>query len=257
MLKIILLLVFISPVAVAAPPPLSRTEKQPHYKADPGHDQDKSYVFGKFEPNDKYEDPDFNYGQSLPSPLWIERFFSYDVIVMVQITDATYGAEPEANPAQGQHMRVYVRPEALDEIGFERFHLANSYDPDVGLLYYWKVSTAKTEDGKITPRGVFTTETFSSDHYSRSYNNDPMPYALFYLRSLYATHGTTEPEKLGTPASHGCIRLETQRARELFHLVGTIGDGPVDVINHMGERLTFRNGNPQKRSAYKTLYIIQ
>jgi lipoprotein-anchoring transpeptidase ErfK/SrfK len=32
-------------------------------------------------------------------------------------------------------------------------------------------------------------------------------------------HGTNQTRALGRPASHGCVRLPTQAARELFTLV--------------------------------------
>lgn len=51
-----------------------------------------------------------------------------------------------------------------------------------------------------------------------------MPYAVF-VRGGYAIHGTTPGNfsKLGTPASHGCIRLHPDNGRVFYELVKLIG----------------------------------
>lgn len=45
-----------------------------------------------------------------------------------------------------------------------------------------------------------------------------MPYSIFF-NGGYAIHGSYEISRLGSPASHGCIRLHPQNAAELFALV--------------------------------------
>ena len=45
-----------------------------------------------------------------------------------------------------------------------------------------------------------------------------MPYAIFFVRGV-AFHGTTTLSSLGKSASHGCIRLATSNAAQLYHLV--------------------------------------
>jgi lipoprotein-anchoring transpeptidase ErfK/SrfK len=51
-----------------------------------------------------------------------------------------------------------------------------------------------------------------------------MPYAVF-IRGGYAIHGTTPGNfsKLGTPASHGCIRLHPDHGRVFYELVKLVG----------------------------------
>ena len=51
-----------------------------------------------------------------------------------------------------------------------------------------------------------------------------MPYAVF-LQGGYAIHGTTMGNflKLGTKASHGCIRLHPDNAKVFNALVKTVG----------------------------------
>ena len=55
-------------------------------------------------------------------------------------------------------------------------------------------------------------------HYSRKYNNSPMPYSVFFNGGI-ATHGTGYTSRLGGAASHGCIRLRTANARKFYQLV--------------------------------------
>jgi lipoprotein-anchoring transpeptidase ErfK/SrfK len=80
----------------------------------------------------------------------------------------------------------------------------------------WPVSTARAP--YATPRGSFRPQRLERSWYSRVYNNAPMPYAIFFHYG-FAVHGTNETRSLGRPASHGCVRLPTSAARELFMLV--------------------------------------
>lgn len=80
----------------------------------------------------------------------------------------------------------------------------------------WKVSTAR--DGYYTPRGAWRPFSLRRMHYSRKYDNSPMPHSIFFLGG-YAIHGTGQVRALGRPASHGCIRLHPSNAARLFSLV--------------------------------------
>ena len=85
-----------------------------------------------------------------------------------------------------------------------------------GQLYYvWPVSTAAW--GYNTPEGVFYPISLDANHRSGSYGS-PMPYSIFFIGG-YAIHGTYEIDKLGYPASHGCVRLRPDHAGMLFDLV--------------------------------------
>ena len=55
-------------------------------------------------------------------------------------------------------------------------------------------------------------------HYSKKYDNAPMPHAVFFNGGV-AVHGTNATGLLGQPASHGCVRLHPQHAAILFDLV--------------------------------------
>ncbi|MEO3386313.1 L,D-transpeptidase [Mesorhizobium sp. CAU 1741] len=83
------------------------------------------------------------------------------------------------------------------------------------VKYRWKVSTARP--GKITPSGTWSAKWLSKNHKSSRYNNAPMPYSIFYSGN-YAVHGTNQVNRLGRPASAGCVRLHPDNARVLFEL---------------------------------------
>lgn len=87
---------------------------------------------------------------------------------------------------------------------------------DGRVAHRWPVSTARR--GYRTPVGNFRPTRLHRHWYSSIYNNSPMPYSVFFLGG-YAIHGTTYVGRLGRPASHGCVRLHTAAARELFYLI--------------------------------------
>ncbi|MEA3490590.1 MAG: L,D-transpeptidase family protein [Campylobacterota bacterium] len=88
------------------------------------------------------------------------------------------------------------------------------------LIYTWLVSTARR--GYVTPVGNYQPQFIEKMHYSRLYNNSPMPYSVFY-NGNYAIHGTNSTGRLGRRASHGCVRLHPKNAKKLYHLVAKYG----------------------------------
>lgn len=94
----------------------------------------------------------------------------------------------------------------------------------------WRVSTARS--GYWTPRGSYRPFLLKRMHYSRKYDNSPMPHSIFF-KGGYAIHGTGYVRALGRPASHGCIRLAPGNAARLFSLVQQYGKG--------GTRITITN----------------
>ena len=92
-----------------------------------------------------------------------------------------------------------------------------------GALYAsWPVSTGR---GKYaTPSGTFRPRRLERRWYSTKYSNAPMHYAVFY-NGGYAIHSTAEVSRLGSPASHGCVRLAPSHAAQFFSLVRAHGAG--------------------------------
>ena len=67
--------------------------------------------------------------------------------------------------------------------------------------------------GTPTPTGVFTILEKNKEHYSRTYDNAPMPNMQRLTWKGIALHAGKLP---GYPASHGCIRLPAEFSRLLF-----------------------------------------
>lgn len=88
------------------------------------------------------------------------------------------------------------------------------------LRYSWPVSTGRGR--YATPSGSFRPQRLERRWYSTKYNRAPMHYAVFYHRG-YAIHATTEVNRLGRPASRGCIRLAPRHASQFFDLVRAHG----------------------------------
>ena len=83
--------------------------------------------------------------------------------------------------------------------------------------YTWPVSTGRS--GYDTPSGDFQPFRMEKDHFSREWDDAPMPNSIFFTKIGHAIHGTFEARNLGRPASHGCVRLSTQNAATLYALV--------------------------------------
>ena len=92
---------------------------------------------------------------------------------------------------------------------------------DGRALYTWPVSTGKR--GYATPSGDFRAFRMEKDHFSREWDEAPMPHSIFFTRKGHAIHGSLETRRLGTPASHGCVRLAPEHAATLFRLVQADG----------------------------------
>ena len=56
-----------------------------------------------------------------------------------------------------------------------------------------------------------------------------MPFAIFY-DGHYAIHGTDQINKLGAPASRGCVRLHPDNAKVLFNMVKSEGMENMRVV---------------------------
>jgi hypothetical protein len=67
--------------------------------------------------------------------------------------------------------------------------------------------------GNETPTGVFTILQKRKEHYSKTYNNAPMPNMQRLTWSGIALHAGNLP---GYPASHGCVRLPAKFSSLLF-----------------------------------------
>lgn len=93
--------------------------------------------------------------------------------------------------------------------------------------FQWKVSTAGK--GYVTPTGSFKPTRMHEMWHSRKYDNAPMPHAVFF-NGGYAVHATEWVKRLGTPASHGCVRLDPVNAADFYQLVQTFGPQNTSIV---------------------------
>jgi hypothetical protein len=83
--------------------------------------------------------------------------------------------------------------------------------------YHWPVSTGNPSHE--TPNGTFQTFRMDADHFSKEFDDAPMPHSIFFTKLGHAIHGTESEKWLGTPVSHGCVRLSRANAATLYALV--------------------------------------
>jgi lipoprotein-anchoring transpeptidase ErfK/SrfK len=93
--------------------------------------------------------------------------------------------------------------------------------------FEWKVSTAR--NGYVTPTGAFKPTRLEQMWYSRKYDMSPMPHSVFFSGG-YAVHATNYIKRLGTPASHGCVRLHPDAAADFYSLVQMFGPSNTSII---------------------------
>jgi lipoprotein-anchoring transpeptidase ErfK/SrfK len=98
---------------------------------------------------------------------------------------------------------------------------------DGRVVYRWPVSTGATKYS--TPAGSYKPFRLEVMHYSREWDNAGMPHSIFFTSRGHAIHGSDHPG-LGTPASHGCVRLSLGNAATLFRLVSARGLNDTTVV---------------------------
>lgn len=97
------------------------------------------------------------------------------------------------------------------------------------VIHRWPISSGRA--GYRTPTGTYRPQWLSRMHYSRKYDNAPMPYSVFFHHG-YAIHGTDAVGALGRPASHGCIRLAPAHAKTFYKLVEKHGKMRTRIALH-------------------------
>jgi len=118
--------------------------------------------------------------------------------------------------------------------------------------YHWPVSTGIPS--RETPNGSFRTFRMEEDHYSKEFDDAPMPHSIFFTKIGHAIHGTDSEGKLGIPVSHGCVRLSRANASTLYALVqqqGVLnttvtltGSAQVALARNPGTRTAVARRNP-------------
>jgi hypothetical protein len=112
--------------------------------------------------------------------------------------------------------------------------------------YIWPVSTGRA--GYDTPNGTFKPNRMDADHLSQEWDNAPMPHTIFFDLHGHAIHGFNDTRRMGSPASHGCVRLAPQNAATLFALVEAQGMKDTMVVisgqTPTGPQVARRGGTP-------------
>ncbi len=115
--------------------------------------------------------------------------------------------------------------------------------------YNWLVSTGGA--GYDTPSGTFHPFRLEKEHFSKEWDDAPMPFSMFFTGEGHAIHGSYHTKRLGTRASHGCVRLAPENAAVLFALVENAGyKNSTFQIN--GGLFDFGNDNTSNRDFLST-----
>jgi lipoprotein-anchoring transpeptidase ErfK/SrfK len=99
---------------------------------------------------------------------------------------------------------------------------------DGSLRWVWPVSTGRP--GRDTPSGRYTAFRMEADHFSKEWDDAPMPHSIFFSQAGHAIHGSLDTRRIGTPASHGCVRLQPANAARLYALVEKEGLSGTKVV---------------------------
>ena len=94
--------------------------------------------------------------------------------------------------------------------------------------YRWPVSSGLP--AHETPNGSYKTFRMEADHYSKEWDDAPMPHSIFFTQRGHAIHGTDHARNLGRAASHGCVRLSRANASMLWDLVKREGMANTRVV---------------------------
>jgi hypothetical protein len=119
--------------------------------------------------------------------------------------------------------------------------------------YKWAVSTG--DRNHETPEGTFKFNRMEEEHYSKEFDDAPMPNSIFFTLKGHAVHGSLDIKRLGRPVSHGCVRLHPDNAKLLYALVGEAGFPNTSVtvepgINQVAPQYRY----DQQRGQYQPYY---
>src|SRR5215471_5039808 len=114
-------------------------------------------------------------------------------------------------------MLITTGAEAKVAITVDKDNQQMTVEVDGVERYRWPVSSGIPS--YETPNGSFRTFRMEADHYSKEFDDAPMPHSIFFTKIGHAIHGTDSVSKLGSPASHGCVRLSRANAATLYALV--------------------------------------
>jgi lipoprotein-anchoring transpeptidase ErfK/SrfK len=92
----------------------------------------------------------------------------------------------------------------------------------------WPVSTGLRKYD--TPSGSYKAFRMEKDHFSKEWDDAPMPHSIFFTMKGHAIHGSFHTRRLGSRASHGCVRLSPANAAKLYTVVEREGVTNTSVV---------------------------
>jgi len=113
--------------------------------------------------------------------------------------------------------------------------------------WQWPVSTGRS--GYDTPSGSFQAFRMEAEHYSKEWDDAPMPHSIFFTKVGHAIHGYLDTRNIGAPASHGCVRLRPENAAKLYALVQQEGVLKTTVVLRGDTALARYNAPARGQSA--------
>lgn len=138
--------------------------------------------------------------------------------------------------------------EAAVQIDIDKDTQTMTVAVDGAVRYRWPVSSGLPS--YETPNGSFKAFRMEEDHYSKEWDDAPMPHSIFFTKRGHAIHGTDSVSRLGNPASHGCVRLSRANAATLFALVKSEGVLNTTVtLSGSSQVALARSGNRQNTVA--------
>jgi hypothetical protein len=103
-----------------------------------------------------------------------------------------------------------------------------SVSVDGATRWTWPVSTGG--GNRATPSGSFQPFRMEATHFSKEWDDAPMPHSIFFTKVGHAIHGTYDVAHLGSAVSHGCVRLSAANATQLYQLVKAEGMPNTKVV---------------------------
>jgi lipoprotein-anchoring transpeptidase ErfK/SrfK len=159
------------------------------------------------------------------------------------VASAATPAKPAKPAAPAKKKKKAVEARLIITINKSSQKMSVRLDGDT--LYSWPVSTGAK--GYDTPSGNYRPFRMEKDHFSKEWDDAPMPYSIFFTGRGHAVHGSYHIKSLGRRASHGCVRLHPDNAAKLFALVGKTGMSNTRVVVKGGIFDGFSDDEPSGR----------
>jgi len=97
--------------------------------------------------------------------------------------------------------------------GWHRIHACIGASAAPGTVFRDRVATGETWNGEPVPDDLILTRILTLDGLEPGVNQGP---GLDSLERTIYIHGTNQSDRLGAPASHGCIRMANAEVMDLF-----------------------------------------